>query len=115
MARSRASVFERGGRGVDGALPEQLLEQWQLRTNDLRADATARQVLPVLVEHSEISSDLVAERFSVSERAARAALATLAERDSLQPYDSAPAGPGRPRLYWVASELMEIVTNWGPL
>jgi Fic family protein len=93
---------------------EQLLEQWQLRTDDLRADATARQVLPVLVEQPVISSDLVAEHFSVSERAARAALATLAERDILQPFDNAPAGPGRPRLYWVASELIDIVTNWGP-
>jgi Fic family protein len=94
---------------------EQLLEQWQLRTDDLRADATARQVLPVLVEHPVVSSDLVAEHFSVSERAARTALATLAERDILQPFDTAPAGPGRPRLYWVASELIDIVTSWGPL
>jgi Fic family protein len=91
------------------------LEQWQLRTDDLRSDATARQVLPVLVEHPVISSDLVAERFAVSERAARAALATLAERDIVEPYDKAPAGPGRPRLYWVASELINIVTNWGAL
>jgi hypothetical protein len=51
----------------------------------------------------------------VSERAARAALATLAERAILQPFDIAPAGPGRPRLYWVASELIDVVTNWGPL
>jgi Fic family protein len=94
---------------------EQLLEEWQLRTDDLRADATTRQVLPILVGHPAISSDLVAERFAVSERAARAALATLAERDIVQPYDKAPAGPGRPRLYWVASELIDIVTNWGPL
>lgn len=94
---------------------EQLLEQWRLRTDDLRADATARRVLPVLVEHPVISSDLVAQRFAVSERAARAALAALAERDIVQPYDKAPAGPGRPRLYWVASELIDIVTNWGQL
>ncbi len=94
---------------------EQLLEQWQLRTDDLRADATARQVLPVLVEHPVVASDLVAERVAVSERAARAALATLAERDIVVPYDRAPAGPGRPRRHWVASELIDIVTNWGPL
>ena len=89
--------------------------QWQLRTDDLRGDATARQVLPVLVEHPVVSSNLVAERFAVSERAARAALATLAERDIVEPYDKAPTGPGRPRLYWVASELIEVVNNWGPL
>jgi Fic family protein len=94
---------------------EQLLEQWQLRTDDLRADATARQVLPVLVEHPVVSSDVVAKRVAVSERAARAALATLAEREIVGPYDRTPAGPGRPRLYWVASELIAIVTSWGLL
>jgi hypothetical protein len=93
---------------------ERLLEQWQLRTDDLRADATARQVLPVLVEQPVVSSDLVAERVAVSERAARGALATLAERDIVEPYDKVPAGPGRPRRYCVASELIDIVTNWGP-
>ena len=72
-------------------------------------------MLPVLIEHPVVSSDLVAERVAVSERAARAALATLAERDIVEPYDKAPAGPGRPRRYWVASELIAIVTNWGPL
>jgi Fic family protein len=94
---------------------EQLLEQWRRRTEDLRADATARQVLPVLVEHPVVSSDLVAARVAVSERAARAALATLDERGIVEPYDKAPAGPGRPRRYWVASELIAIVTSWGPL
>ena len=94
---------------------ERLLKEWTRRIDDLRADATARLVLPVLVEHPVVSSDLVAERVAVSERAARAALAMLAERGILEPYDKATAGPGRPRRFWVASELIAMVTTWGPL
>ncbi|MHB1964329.1 MAG: Fic family protein [Acidimicrobiales bacterium] len=93
---------------------EQLLEEWSRRIDDLRADATARLVLPVLVEHPVVSSDLIADRVAVSERSARAALGLLAERGILDPFEMAPAGPGRPRRFWVASELIAIVTNWGP-
>lgn len=91
---------------------EQLLEEWSRRLHDLRADATARLVLPVLVEYPVISSDLVAVRVAVSERAARAALALLGGRGILEPYDKATAGPGRPRRYWVASELIALAANW---
>jgi hypothetical protein len=47
--------------------------------------------------------------------AARAALAILAERGILEPYDQTTARPGRPRRFWVASELIAMVTSWGPL
>lgn len=94
---------------------EQLLEEWGQRIDDLRTDATARLVLPVLIERPVVSSDLIAERMAVSERAARAALAMLAERGILEPYDKAATGPGRPRRFWVARELIAIVTSWSPL
>ncbi len=94
---------------------ELLLEEWGRRIKDLRADATARQVLPLLVEHPVVSSGLVAERVAVSERAARAALAMLAQRGILEPYEAATDRPGRPRRFWVASELIAIATNWRPL
>ncbi len=92
----------------------QLLEEWSRRIDDRRADATARLVLPVLVEHPVVSSDLVAQRLAVSERAGRAALAMLAERGILEPYGRATAGRGRPRRFWVAPELVAMVTNWIP-
>ncbi len=95
---------------------EQLVEEWSGRIEDLRADATARLVLPLLVEHPVVSSDLVAERGrGVRTRWARGALARLAERGILEPYDKATAGPGRPRRFWVVSELIAMVTTWGPL
>jgi hypothetical protein len=94
---------------------EQLLEGWSRRIDDLRADAAARLVLPVLVEHPVVSSDLIADRVAVSERAARSALGLLAERGILDPFEKATAGPGRPRRSWVASELIAIAANWSPL
>jgi Fic family protein len=94
---------------------EQLLEEWSRRIDDLRADATARLVLPLLVEHPVVASDLIADRVSVSERAARAALALLAERGIVEPYERATTTrPGRPRRFWVASELIAMATNWSP-
>jgi Fic family protein len=94
---------------------EQLLQDWGHRIDDLRVDAAARRVLHVLIERPVVSSDLIAERVAVSERAARAALATLAERGILEPYDRAATGAGRPRRFWVASELIAMVTNWSRL
>ncbi len=93
---------------------EQLLKEWSRRINDLRADAAARLVLPILVEQPVVSSDLIADRAAVSERAARAALALLAERGILEPYERAMNRPGRPRHLWVASELISMATSWGP-
>jgi Fic family protein len=91
---------------------EELLKEWSRRIADLRTDATARLVLPVLLEHPVVSSDLVAGRVGVSERAARAALTSLADRDILQPYERASVRPGRPRRFWIATELIAMITNW---
>jgi hypothetical protein len=41
---------------------EQLLVEWGSRAGDLRADATARRVLSILVEHPVVAPDLVAAR-----------------------------------------------------
>ncbi|MCL4446597.1 MAG: Fic family protein [Actinobacteria bacterium] len=94
---------------------EQLLQEWSRRIDNLRADATARLVLPLIFEHPVVSSDLVAARVGVSERAARAALALLAERGILELYKKGTSRPGRPRSVWVASELIAMATNWSPL
>jgi Fic family protein len=89
-----------------------LLEEWDRRTADLRSDATARLVLPSLIKHPVISSDLVANQIGVSERAARSALATLAKLGILEPYGKGSAGRGRPRQFWVVDELISIVNRW---
>ena len=45
---------------------EDLLEAWSRRIEDLRADATARLVLPILVEHPVVSSDLIVDSVALS-------------------------------------------------
>jgi len=94
---------------------EELVEDWGRRVADIRADATARQVLSILAECPVVSADLVAARVGVSERAARSALSTLADRGILQSYEKTPSGPGRPRNFWVAGELMSVVSTWSPM
>ncbi len=94
---------------------ERLLAEWSRRIDDLRIDATARLILPALIERPVVSSDLVAQRVGVTERAARTALTTLADRGILEPYDKVATGAGRPRRFWVASELIAMVTNWSVL
>ena len=94
---------------------EQLLVAWGIRVGDLRVDATARRLLPLLVEHPVVSSDLAAARVGVSERAARAALTMLADRGILEPYERTSVGLGRPRRFWVAPEIITLVANWSPL
>jgi Fic family protein len=92
---------------------ELLVAEWGGRIEDLRSDSTARRVLSLLVAHPVASSDLVVKHVKVTERSARAALTALADRGILEPYDRAPVGPGRPRRFWVASELITVATRWG--
>jgi hypothetical protein len=91
---------------------DKLFATWNVRINDLREGATARRLLEILGEHPVVSSDLVANRLDVSERAARNALSALANRAILSPYEKAPTRSGRPRRYWVAGELLELISEW---
>ena len=93
---------------------EQVLVEWGSHVGDLRGDATARRVLPLLIAHPVVSSDLVALLVDVSERAARAALTVLADRGILEPFDRAPVGPGRPRRFWRAPDVLALITTWSP-
>ncbi len=91
---------------------EALIQTWQSRMADLREDATARKVVDILGEHPVVSSDLIATRLDVSERSGRVALGALAERGIVQPYEKQPIRSGRPRQFWVAGELIDLVAGW---
>jgi predicted ArsR family transcriptional regulator len=65
-----------------------------------------------LIERPVVSSDLVAVLVDVSERAARAALTMLADRGILEPFAVAPVGPGRPRRFWMAPDVIALITAW---
>lgn len=89
-----------------------LVATWEARLTDLRADAAARRVLAHLPEHPVLSAAVVAEDLGLSERAGRTALEVLAARDVVQPYEPAVRRRGRPRRWWVATELVALVSRW---
>jgi Fic family protein len=89
-----------------------LLAEWLERVGDLRADAAAVRMVEVLPEHPVLNSALVTERLGVSERAARSGLESLAQHGVVSPVDVRASGAGRPRQWWVARELLDLVGAW---
>jgi Fic family protein len=109
-----AAVVERAGDAsvVLGDRIRTLLAAWQERVGDLRSDAVARAVIELLPEHPALNSAVVAASLDVSSRAARTALAVLAERGILQPLDVRSPARGRPVQWWIAPELLDLVGAW---
>lgn len=89
-----------------------LLTDWEERLHDLRADAAARKVAEQLPAHPVINTALAAESAWASERSARNAISALADHGILSPLAVKGSTPGRPRSWWVAGELLELVTHW---
>lgn len=89
-----------------------LFDSWRSRLRGQRADATSHKVVDILGEHPVISSDLVAVRLEVSDRAARSALRSLAEHKIVAPYEQRTQHRGRPRSFWVATELVDLIVQW---
>ena len=90
----------------------ELEARWSERLAGVRADAAAHRLLTVLSEHPVVGADTAAAALGVSERSCRSALSTLAERGIVQPFRPAGGGAGRPRHWWVAGELVDLVTTW---
>jgi Fic family protein len=89
-----------------------LLAEWEERMADLRADAGGRRLVALLPEQPVLNSGVAAARLELSERAARSAFDALAQRGIVVPMDVRPATVGRPRQWWVAPELLELVGAW---
>ncbi len=89
-----------------------LSEEWSERIAGVRSDAVAHRVLALLPAHPAIGGEIVAGELHVSERAARTALHTLQAHGILEPFARAQRETGRPRHWWVASELLALVGAW---
>ena len=97
------------------ARSETLLAEWRARLDGVRADAAATRILDLLAERPVLSGAVVAERLGVSVRAGQAALVVLSAHGIVERYvprGVRPAGPGRRTQYWVASDLLALVTGW---
>jgi DNA-binding transcriptional ArsR family regulator len=91
---------------------DSLVQDWERRTSGLGADATGRRILPVLARFPVLSAGIAAEQLDVSLPAARNGLNALVEIGILDDLDSVASGPGRPRRWWSAPELLDLVSAW---
>jgi hypothetical protein len=86
-----------------------LMADWRARLGDLRADAAARKIAEILPAHPVITAATVARLVDVSDTAARTAIEQLHARGIVEPYAVPARGPGRPRTWWFAKELADLV------
>jgi hypothetical protein len=63
-------------------------------------------------EYPVLSAATTAEALGTSERASRTALETMAARGIVAPFRRASRPAGRPRRWWVAAELLDLLTAW---
>lgn len=95
-----------------GAAVIDLSRSWTERTEALRADAAGRRIVPILARFPVLSVGIVAEQLGVTSPAARGGLEALADIGILEDRGTIAAGRGRPRRWWSAPELLELVRSW---
>jgi Fic family protein len=89
-----------------------LVASWPARLDGIRSDAAARRLLDHVVTHPALDVETVARLLAVSRPTARGALETLAQRNIVCEADvPGTGGPGRPRRWWVAAELLALLTR----
>jgi Fic family protein len=88
----------------------ELSARWEARLADVRADAVAHRVPALLPAHPVLDAATLARELNVSERAARGALDALRERGVLERLEPTHRSRGRPRGWWVATELLSLVS-----
>ncbi|MGH9277480.1 MAG: Fic family protein, partial [Acidimicrobiales bacterium] len=91
---------------------EEVRRRWDDLLAGVRADAAARRLVDVVQSHLVVTGPMAADLLGVSGPAARGAIQALAERGILEPLDLRPTRPGRPAQWWMASELVSLVTRW---
>jgi hypothetical protein len=88
----------------------ELAATWPGRLDGIRSDAAARRLVEHVLTHPALDVAAAGDLLGVSAPAARAALETLTERGVLRTADvPATGGPGRPRRWWVAGELLDLL------
>jgi Fic family protein len=90
----------------------ELLHTWDERLVDVRSDAVARRALVLFPERFVVRAQDISSAHSVSDRAARSALAQLHLRGIIEPIVAPVTTTGRPPKLWVAPELARIMSAW---
>lgn len=86
---------------------------WAGRIAHVRSDSATHRVLELLPAHPVLTASTLAAEVGVSERVARDALAVLTAHGIVERFTPVrPCGAGRPRRWWVATELLSLVSAW---
>ena len=89
-----------------------LVASWPARLDGIRADAAAHRLVGEIAMHPALDVATAATLLGVSPPAARTALEALAARGALRPATLPSDGaPGRPRRWWVAGELLDLLAR----
>jgi Fic family protein len=89
-----------------------LVASWPARLEGIRSDAAAHRLVDHIATHPALDGATAAGLLGVSTPAARTALETLTERGVLRLADlPGDGGPGRPRHWWVAGELLDLLAR----
>jgi len=109
-----AAALERSSEAAGELLArsEALLAEWRVRLVRVREDAVAHRVIDLLAEQPVVSAATIADRLGVSVRSGQSALVTLVRHGIVERYHPEATGPGRPTRYFMASELLELVSGW---
>ncbi len=86
--------------------------EWEAALVGVRSDAAARSVVSMLTAQPVLSADHVMARLGVSRRTAITSLELLEERSILSPITIAGEGAGRPRRWWIADQLVDLVRTF---
>jgi Fic family protein len=109
-----ATTLEQAARSATTTLAAvaALVDSWPEQLAGVRSDAAARDLVDLVVTHPALDVATVVELLGVSAPTARAALETLADRGILRSAAVPGTGaPGRPRAWWVAGELLDLLTR----
>ena len=109
-----ASTVERAATSATKTLATaaDLVASWPTRLAGLRADSAARRLVDHVIVHPALDVDAVVGLLDVSRPSARAALIALEQRGVLrQAHVPGTGEPGRPRTWWVAGELLDLLAR----
>jgi Fic family protein len=109
-----AGALERAATSANATLAAvvELVASWPARLEGLRADAAARRLVDDVITHPALDVDTAVGLLGVSRPAARSALDALEQRGVLRQAELPRTGePGRPRSWWVAGELLDLLAR----
>jgi len=109
-----AQTLERSATSATATLAAvvELVADWPARLGGIRSDAAAHRLVGHVLTHLSLDVATAAGLLDVSPPAARAALEALADAGVLRRADlPGTGGPGRPRRWWVAGELLDLLTR----